>query len=93
MLLRMPLVLKGRFRLLNRNLECATNDVKRATTLITAIFTLHNFLIDEQDPICIEPIFRAVTEDEDDLEEEGNNGTKTRDIPWRARCQYENRCR
>ena len=86
-------ILKGRFRLLNRNLECATDDVKRATTLITAIFTLHNFLVHEQDPTRVEPIFRAVTEDEDDLEEEeGNNGIKTRDILWRAQCQYENRC-
>jgi hypothetical protein len=86
-------ILKDRFRLLNRNLKCATKDVKRAITLITAIFILYNFLIDEQDPTHIKPIFRTVTEDEDDLEEEGNNGTKTRDIPWRARCQYENRCR
>ena len=70
---------------MNHNLECATDDVKRATTLITAIFTLHNFLVNERDPTRIEPIFRAVTEDEDDLEEEeGNNGIKTRDILWRA---------
>jgi hypothetical protein len=37
--------------------------------VITAIFTLQNFLIDEQDPTHIEPIFRAAIEDEDDLEE------------------------
>ena len=42
-------ICKGRFRLFSRPLECAKDDVTRATRLIIAIFTLHNFLIDEED--------------------------------------------
>jgi hypothetical protein len=42
-------ICKGRFRLFGRPLECAKDDVTRATKLIIAIFTLHNFLIDEDD--------------------------------------------
>lgn len=88
-------ILKGRFRLLNRDLECATEDITRATTLITAIFTLHNFLIDEQDETPIEPVFREIVNDEEEEqgEREGNNSIKTRDILWRARCKYEHRRR
>ena len=40
---------KSRFRLLHRPLECAKDDVTRATKLITVIFTLHNFLTEEED--------------------------------------------
>lgn len=75
-------ILKDGFRLLNRNLECAIEDVKRIIILIIAIFILHNFLVYEKDPIHIESIFRIVIEDEDDLEE-GNNDIKIRDLLWR----------
>ena len=46
---------KGRFRLLNRPLESAKDDIVRAIKLIAAIFILHNFLIDVQDDTDIEP--------------------------------------
>jgi hypothetical protein len=42
-------ICKGRFRLFSRPLECAKDDVTRATKLIIAIFTLHNFLVDVED--------------------------------------------
>jgi DDE superfamily endonuclease len=48
-------ICKARFRLLNRPLECARDDVVRAIKLIAAIFTLHNFLIDVNDSTSIEP--------------------------------------
>ena len=40
---------KGRFRILNRAMECARDDVTRATMLIVAVFTLHNFLVTVDD--------------------------------------------
>src|SRR5579859_4107082 len=42
-------ICKGRFRLFSCPLECAKDDVTRATKLIIAIFTLHNFLVDVED--------------------------------------------
>ena len=88
-------ILKGRFGLLNRDLKCATEDIRRATILITAVFTLHNFLIDEQDETPIQPVFREIVDDEEEEqgEGEGNNSIKTRDILWRAQCRYEHRRR
>jgi hypothetical protein len=41
--------LKARFRLLNRALECSREHIIRASYLITAIFVMHNFLIDGGD--------------------------------------------
>lgn len=86
-------MLKGRFRVLNRDLECAAEDVKRATLLITSIFTIHNFLIDERDETIIEPIIRDPEEHNMARDEEGNEvgneNTSTRDILWRHRCWYE----
>lgn len=51
-------ICKGRFRLLNRPLECAKENVVKASYLITAIFVVHNFIIDENDdtPIPAEDI-------------------------------------
>jgi hypothetical protein len=49
-------VCKGRFRLLNRPLECAKDDIVRASYLITAIFVVHNYLIDENDDTPVEMI-------------------------------------
>jgi hypothetical protein len=49
-------ICKGRFRILNRPLECAKEDVVRASFLITAIFVLHNFLIEEKDDTVIEQV-------------------------------------
>jgi hypothetical protein len=42
-------ILKARFRLLNRALECSREHIIRASYLITAIFVMHNFLIDGGD--------------------------------------------
>ena len=47
-------ICKGRFRLLNHSLECAKEDIVQASFLITAIFILHNFLIEENDDTPIE---------------------------------------
>jgi hypothetical protein len=47
-------ICKNRFRVFNRPLECAKDDVKQATKLITAIFTLQNFLLDEESDDDIE---------------------------------------
>ena len=47
--------LKGLFRLLNRPLESAKDDIVRTIKLIAAIFILHNFLVDVQDDTEIEP--------------------------------------
>lgn len=55
-------ICKGRFRVLNRALECAGEDVERAIILIVAIFTVHNFLIDEKDQTEVEPVARRRNE-------------------------------
>jgi hypothetical protein len=82
-------ICKGRFRILNRPMECASEDIMRAIILISATFTLHNFLIDEKDQSVIEPIARQSNEtiEGDDHEYRQvamvNNETRTRDILWR----------
>ena len=84
-------VCKGRFRLLNRPLECAKEDVIRASYLITAIFVLHNFLIDEHDDTPIDAVEHDAGDDasndltggdSDDLNDENENtrGLSTRTI-------------
>ena len=52
----------------NIHLECAKDDVKQATKLITAIFTLHNLLLDEESDDDIED------EDLDCQDDERNEG-------------------
>lgn len=47
-------ICKGRFRILDRLLEYAKENIKRSVYLILAIFTLHNFLINIQDDTVIE---------------------------------------
>src|SRR5436309_3296365 len=42
-------ILKARFRIFQRPLECAAEHIRFAITLISAIFVLHNFLIDVGD--------------------------------------------
>ena len=49
-------ICKGRFRLLNRVIECVKQDIIHASFLITPIFVLRNFLIDENDDTPIEDI-------------------------------------
>jgi len=81
--------LKGRFRLLNRPLEAAKEDIKRTAYLITAIFVVHNFLIDENDDTPIDPVVEPQRADHDgnDFDEDGAGredngevGPPTRDI-------------
>ena len=63
-------ILKGRFRIFSLPLEHSVQDVRLVILLISAIFVLHNFLIDVQD----------TTEDWDDMRElEGNNIPKDND--------------
>ena len=78
-------MLKGRFRVLNRDLECAAEDVKRAALLITSIFTIHNFLIDERDERVVEPVIRDPEEHNMTRNGEVNENTSTRDILWQHR--------
>lgn len=42
-------ILKGRFQIFQRPLQCAGQDIKFAIILISACFVLHNFLIDVRD--------------------------------------------
>ena len=42
-------ILKGRFHIFQRPLECAVEDIRFVIILISAVFVLHNFLIDIQD--------------------------------------------
>ena len=55
-------ICKGCFRLLNCKMECATEDIERAVVLTTAIFTLHNFLIEVKDTSEIQQVKRSVNE-------------------------------
>ena len=47
-------ILKARFQIFQRPLECAASDVRFAVYLTCAIFVLHNFLIDVRDEITRE---------------------------------------
>lgn len=85
-------ICKGRFQILNRPMECAADDVRRAVILITAAFTLHNFLIDEKDQSVVEVAQRLesdigdvvdVDEVRDNAEMAARTGLKPRDILWR----------
>ena len=81
-------ICKGRFRILNRPLECATEDITRAITLVAAVCILHNFLIDVRDETEIIPDLRSeeerfvTQEDGDVIDEQGEDGigAMTRDI-------------
>ena len=82
-------ILKGRFRILNRDMECASEDMGRAIRLILTIFTLHNFLVDRVDAVVIEPILRDAEEQELGVMNAQDRDVGTRDILWRHRCYYE----
>lgn len=62
-------ILKGRFRILQRPLECAGEDVCLAIKLTGAIFILHNFLLDVQDTAEIESVEIEDGENPDDMED------------------------
>jgi hypothetical protein len=53
---------KGRFGILNQELECVAKDIKRAVILVTAAFTVHNFLIVVDDDTEIVPVLRTSNE-------------------------------
>jgi hypothetical protein len=42
-------IIKGRFQIFQRPLQCAAQDVRFAVLLISACFVLRNFLIDMRD--------------------------------------------
>jgi DDE superfamily endonuclease len=82
-------ICKGRFRLLNRPLESAKEDVSRSSYIITSIFALHNFLIDQCDDTPIDAEQNAVDTDagngsrsdadangDEDINEQGNLPTR-----------------
>jgi len=71
-------ICKGRFRLLNRPLECAKDDVVKVSYLITAIFVVHNFLIDADDETLVTPVEDSV-EDDDEEDESGTEQAVERD--------------
>jgi len=76
-------ILKGRFRLFNRSLESAKEDIKRTAYLITAIFVVHNFLIDEYDDTQIEPVVepQAVGADDNFDEDGGEQERDEEEVP------------
>ena len=91
-------ICKRRFRLFNRAMECAKEDVIRTSFLITAIFVLHNFLIDESDDTPIDAESETVDDanlNEDDEEGDDNlnehSGMPTRDILLRHIYWLNNR--
>jgi hypothetical protein len=83
-------ICKGRFRLLNRPLESAKEDVVRTSYLITAIFVLHNFLIDRCDDTPVEVVLardadggndsRLDANDDENNEQGGQEGFPTHNI-------------
>jgi hypothetical protein len=85
-------ICKGRFRLLNRPLECAHEDLARAIMLVVAIFTIHNFLIDEHDETEIQVVERAENERFQTRVEDGwrvvqeEMSDATRNVLWRHMC-------
>ena len=90
-------ICKGRFILLNRPLECAKEDIIRASFLITAIFILHNFLIEENANTPIEVDQHSVVDangvqngNTDDVDEEEGD-IQTRDILLQHMCWLQNK--
>ena len=85
---------KGRFRILNRPIECARDDVTRATRLISAVLTLHNFLITVEDDTVFDNVHNTDELDEDDVDNvdmtDGDEDTCTRTVLLRyARWQID----
>ena len=72
-------ICKNHFRVFNRHLECAKDDVKQATKLITAIFTLHNFLLDEESDDDMEDEDFGQLDCHDDERNEGEIDTADQD--------------
>ena len=67
-------ILKARFQIFERPLNCAKEDVRFAVILCGTAFVLHNFLIDEKDHSLEEELEKAInarqTDDEEEEEEE-----------------------
>lgn len=69
-------ILKARFQIFQRPLECAVEDIRFAIILTSAIFVLHNFLIDVKDETREEvlnvrlQVMRARQEEEEEIEDD-----------------------
>ena len=55
-------ILKSRFQIFARPLQCASHDVRLAVVLTCSTFVLHNFLIDVRDEAEWEGMVNAVAE-------------------------------
>lgn len=79
-------ILKGRFQIFQRPLQCAAQDIKFAIMLISACFVLHNFLIDVRDDsrghwdVELEHEINDLHEDEDANDSLSSCVQTTRDI-------------
>jgi hypothetical protein len=95
-------ICKMRFRILQDALECARDDVTQATRLITAIMTVHNFIIDyegydEEDEEELGLRRNNLDEDNENIDDSNDNmesddedmDTSTRDILLRYESQRE----
>ena len=76
-------ILKTRFQIFNRPMECAEENIHLAIALKSAAFILHNFLIDVKDDLNDEfesnnaQTFHDI---QDDDERQYNEATSTREI-------------
>lgn len=76
-------ILKARFQIFQRPLECAAEDVRFAILLTCSIFVLHNFLIDVRDELKedVAAEFMEVNEEEPDgMEQQENEDVSTRRV-------------
>lgn len=76
-------ILKARFRIFQRPLECAAEHIRFAITLISAIFVLHNFLIDVGDDLK-EWDVDMVDDSETDTQIEGPDAANSLDDTTRS---------
>jgi len=65
-------ILKGRFQIFQRPLQCATKNIEFAIMLISALFVLHNFLIEVKDDSGDWAIHMTDEYEGNDLEEDSD---------------------
>ena len=76
-------ILKARFQIFKRPLECAQEDVRLAIALTSSIFILHNFLIEVHDVVndSLDPeVENRHVRNEDDYYNQEDEDTSSRDI-------------
>src|SRR5438046_4106487 len=76
-------ILKARFQIFKRQLECAQEDVRLAITLTASIFIIHNFLIEVHDVVndsLYPEIENRHVRNEDDYYNQEDEDTSSRDI-------------